>query len=114
MSRMERLKALIEQYGRLAIVLHFAVWIACVGLFTAVFHLGFGGDLPGALAEADVPGTAWLAEHLGAFGFALTAGYAVTQVLKLPRIALTLALTPILARRFGHVAPQATDVSPRG
>lgn len=104
MTRMDRLKRLVEEYGRLAIVFHFAVWFGCIGLMTVLLHLGFGESLPATLEEASVPGAQWMAEHLGAFGISLTGGYALTQLLKIPRIALTLALTPILARRLGHVA----------
>ena len=108
MTRMDRMKALFEAYGRLAVVLHFTVWFACIGLCTALVHLGLGATLPGVLESAAVPGAAWMADHLGAFGLALTGGYAITQLLKLPRIALTLALTPVLARRLGQ-APAAVD-----
>jgi hypothetical protein len=104
MTRMDRLKRLVEEYGRLAVILHFAVWFACIGLGTTLVHLGFGDSVRATLEEAAVPGARWMSDNLGTFGISLTGGYAITQLLKFPRIALTLALTPILARRLGHVS----------
>jgi len=99
---MDKLKALMERYGKVAIYLHFGVYLACLCLSTAAIHLGAGSlfDL-----DLDLAGAAWLAERWGAFGVSVAGGYACTQLLKLPRIALTLGFTPILARWLGHSEP---------
>lgn len=107
MNRVEQLKGLVARYGRLAIYLHFGVYLLCLCGATAAIHLGAGTLFPG-LDELDLAGAAWLAERWGAFGLSLAGGYACTQLLKLPRIALTLAFTPVLARWLGRVEDVAT------
>lgn len=104
-GRMDRMRALMEQYGRLAIFLHLVVWFACTGFFAAVAHFGLDA-LPGGVDAAVIPGAAWLEEKLGATGMALGLGYGATQVLKFPRFALTAFLTPLVARWIGR-APAA-------
>ncbi len=105
MSRVDRLKALIEQYGKFALVLHFVVYFLSIGVFTLLAHFGLGQAYAADLDPTAVPGAGWLQAQLGTFGLALAAGYGVTQLLKIPRFALTLALTPLLARRLGYAPP---------
>ncbi len=104
MSRIDRLKALIEEFGTFAVIFHFAVWFISIAVCTTVAHLGLSADFGAGLDPGTLPGAAWLEARLGTFGLALAAGYGVTQLLKIPRIAVTLALTPILARRFRPAA----------
>lgn len=104
-SRMEQVKALFERYGRLAVVLHFSIWFVSIALLSTLTHFGLTTRF-GGLDAAVVPGAAWLEARLGTVGLALAGGYAANQLLKVPRIALTLALTPMIARRLG-VPPAA-------
>ena len=105
MSRLDRMKALIEEYGTFAVIFHFTVWFISIAVCTAVAHLGLTADFAPGLDPGALPGAAWLEARLGTFGLALAAGYGVTQLLKIPRIAVTLAFTPLLARRFRSAAP---------
>ena len=81
-----RLKALMKRYGGLAVAIHLSIfwvtWVAFAGLIAAGFDLGAGAGagLVGLFAAAYVP----------------------TQLTKPPRVLLTLALTPAVARRLGR------------
>lgn len=78
-SRKERIKALIAEYGKTAVIFHFGVYFLVFGVGAGLFLLGAG--------EA----------HAGPLG-AAASGYALTQLTSPPRYALTFAVTPFLAR----------------
>lgn len=75
----ERYKALLTEFGATALVTWFAIFgVSIVGFATLI---KFGVEVDGAGGEAGTWGAAYLA----------------TQVIKPIRIALTLALTPLVA-----------------
>ncbi|MFZ5475588.1 MAG: FAM210A/B-like domain-containing protein [Myxococcota bacterium] len=81
-------KQRLEQYGKLGFVVYFSIFFLTIGLFAAMLKLGFAERIP------------WLASHAGD-GATLVAAYALTKLVQVPRIALTLAITPVIARRMG-------------
>jgi hypothetical protein len=82
-------KARLEQYGKLGIGIHFGIFFLTLGTFAGMLKLGLQDSIP------------WLASHAGD-GATLAAAYVLTQVVKVPRLAATLAITPIVARRLGR------------
>jgi len=87
-----RLKAVIDQYGRVAIITYFAIFgLALLG-FAVAAH--FGVQLKGTSGAA------------GTLGIA----YAATKVTQPLRILATLALTPVLGRLFGSQKATAPRV----
>ncbi|WP_375769923.1 hypothetical protein NR798_03270 [Archangium gephyra] len=77
---MERLQAFILRYGALALVVHYAIFGLCLAGFMLLINAGF--QVKGAVGAASTFGGAYLA----------------CQVIKIPRFALTFALTPVLDR----------------
>lgn len=75
----EKLKLLLEEYGRLALWVYLTIWLLVLGGFAIAISAGFKTESAGA--DAGVFLSAWLATKL-------------TQPL---RIAATLALTPVVA-----------------
>jgi hypothetical protein len=75
----EKLKALLEEYGGLALATYFVIFALTLAGFAIAISYGF--EVEGASGNVGLLGAAWLATKL-------------TQPL---RIAGTLALTPILA-----------------
>ncbi len=97
-SLMERLQAFITRYGMLALVVHYAIFGLCLGIFALLIRSGF--QLEGAGGAA------------GTFAGA----YAACQVIKIPRFAATFALTPVLdrlIRRLRKKGPASSDDPPR-
>jgi hypothetical protein len=80
-SLKERLKVLVEEYGTVAIVVHFSLFFLSMAAFAVLIHLGF--QVEGAGGAASTFGGAYLA----------------SQAIKPLRFALTLALTPVIGRR---------------
>lgn len=80
---MERFSALVAQYGKIAIAVHFIIYFAVIALFFVALTLGF-----------DVPG----AENSTSLWLRLGAAYAAAKILQPIRIVATLSLTPIVAR----------------
>ena len=77
----ERMKAFVAEYGFLAVVVHSVLF----GLFLAGFAVAiryFGFRPQSAASEAGVWGMAYVA----------------AQLIKIPRFALTFAVTPLVAR----------------
>ncbi len=74
----EKLKVLLEQYGRVALGTYVVIWLAVLAGFTLAFSAGFRSE--STPAEAGVLLGAWGATKL-------------TQPL---RIAATIALTPVV------------------
>jgi len=90
----ERFKALLAEYGRIAIGTYFGLFFLVLAGFSLLFSLGLekalGFEGPNALTGVGVLGAA----------------YAATKVAQPLRIFATLALTPVVARllkRFGLV-----------
>lgn len=78
--RMERLKALLAEYGRTAIVVYLVLFVVVLaGFMVAIGAAGYAPE--GAASGAGLIGAAWLATKL-------------TQPL---RILATLALTPLVS-----------------
>ena len=75
----EKLKLLLEEYGRLALWIYLSIWLAVLAGFAVAISVGFKTSSAGA--DAGVLLSAWVATKL-------------TQPL---RIAATLALTPVVA-----------------
>jgi hypothetical protein len=99
--KLEKLKALLAEYGRVAIWTYFAIFALVLPGFALAITNGF--QVESAKGGAGVLGAAWLATK-------------ATQPL---RIAATLALTPLIARfvkrfeRKGEQSGQASG-SPEG
>lgn len=86
MSR-ERLKALLAEYGRIALWTYFVLFgVVLVGFATAI---SLGVEIESAKGGAGLLGAAWIATKL-------------TQPL---RIGVTLALTPLVARVVRRLRP---------
>jgi len=84
--RMERVKALLAEYGRTAIVVYLAMFVLVfAGFLVAIGAAGYEPD--GAAGSAGLIGAAWLATKL-------------TQPL---RILATLALTPLVSAAVGRL-----------
>lgn len=84
----QRAKILIAEYGPAALVIYWLIFAVVFLLAAAGLKRGFGDVLGGY---------DW--GSLGIWGGA----YAVAKVLQIPRLALTAAITPKLAHRFGWV-----------
>ena len=80
-------RAKLERYGKLGLVVWFSIFACSIGLFTLLIKVGV--DWP------------WLTQHTGELG-PLAAGDVITKLLTIPRAALTLSVTPIIARRLGR------------
>jgi hypothetical protein len=96
-SLMERLQAFITRYGMLALVVHYAIFGLCLGIFALLIRSGFQWE--GATGAA------------GTFAGA----YAACQLIKIPRFAATFALTPLLdrlIRRLRNKGPASSDDPP--
>lgn len=100
----EKLKAIIEEYGTIAIATYFVIFaLVLLGFFFAILWGFEVGGVTGGLGVGGALGAAWVA----------------TKVTQPARILATLALTPILGmalRRF-HKAPaplaKEEEVDPR-
>ncbi len=87
---MARLKEFVVRYGFLALAVHYTLFALCLGVFMLLIHSGF--------------------EPEGASGAAGTfmGAYLACQAIKIPRFAVTFALTPLLdklIRRLRHKGP---------
>jgi hypothetical protein len=90
MAFRDKLKALIEEYGPIALVTYFVLFgLVLAGAFIAI-RLGFSPE--GTAGTAGTLGAAWL--------FAK-----VTQPI---RFGVTLALTPLVAKVWRHFRPKPT------
>jgi hypothetical protein len=87
----KRLKALLEEYGSLAIYTYLGLFVVVLAGFAAAIGLGFKAH--GAASGAGVLGAAYVATKL-------------TQPL---RILATVALTPVLAQVLKRWRPAAAE-----
>ena len=88
----EKLKSLLEEYGRVAVVTYLVIWLSALAGFTVAISMGFRPT--GVGSGAGLVLAVWVATKL-------------TQPL---RIAATLALTPIVAaalRKWRKTHPQS-------
>lgn len=83
-------RARLERYGKLGLVVWFSIFATSIAIFTLLVKVGV--DWP------------WLTQHTGDLG-PLAAGYVITKLLTIPRAALTLSVTPVIARRLGRGEP---------
>lgn len=87
---MKTWKQQLEQYGRLGLIVHFSIFGLTLIAMGALLKLGLAAELP------------YLKDHPEAqSGATIIAAYALTQLLKLPRLLLTLSLTPLIAKYTG-------------
>jgi hypothetical protein len=88
----ERFKDQIRRYGKLVVVIHLSIFFVTWAGFAFAISAGFqvGASASGA----------------GFLGL-MAAAYLPTQLTKPPRVLLTLALTPAVARRLGREAPES-------
>ncbi len=87
-SRGEQIKRLIEQYGKIAIVVHFSIMFLCIGGFAIAMRMGL-----------DLENTEMFSGKLGSMG-TLGLAYAATKILQPIRIPITVVLTPIVAKKW--------------
>ena len=90
---MNRLQQLITKYGWIALVLHYVIFFASLGIFAMAIELGF--DLEGSKSLPD----GWFAQWLFSWLPVKWVGaYIATKVVQPARIGLTLVLTPYVAK----------------
>lgn len=94
----DKLKLLLEEYGRVAIWVYLVIWLTVLAGFALAISLGF--DAKGGAAGLGILGAAWVATKL-------------TQPL---RIGATLLMTPVVAatlkRLRQRAEPQPVVVEP--
>ncbi len=117
-SRLEQLTDL----GRLGAIVHFAGYLACLAVCLVLVELGFKEEVQHAIGAAErfcrTHVSVWLADKLsmarageggttllGLNVATLGSAYIVTKVLSVPRMLLTLAITPAIARRLERSLP---------
>jgi apolipoprotein N-acyltransferase len=83
-------KAEIQRYGALGLAVWFSIFFLSIGVFWSLLRLGV--RLP------------WL-DGVGGDASTLLAAYLATKVLMVPRAILTLAVTPVLAKKLGKAPP---------
>ncbi len=86
-----KLKKLLAEYGRLALVVYLVLFVLTFVGSAIALKMGF--DLGGPSG------------NLGT----MAAAYAVTKLAQPIRIFITLALTPVVANVMGRRAPEASD-----
>ena len=79
----------LEVYGRLGIYVYIVIWLTTIAAFAVLIEMGLTQRIP------------WLAEHAAGGGATLVVAWALAKVLQIPRIALTLAVTPVIAKWIG-------------
>lgn len=130
-----RAKTRLEQLtdlGTLGALVHFAGYLCCLALCLALIEAGFRDELMGLVGSIERFARTWIGDGVanllakagsenGSFtilGFdAATLGgaYLVTKLLSPPRILLTLAITPLVARRIRkEPGPMPADEQPPG
>ena len=90
----ERLKELMESYGRLGIIIYFTIFFGSIAAFTIAIKSGFEVE-----SGSGKTGTVVIA-------------YAATKAIQPFRILATLALTPLVAKWTGRTKQPAEDTPP--
>lgn len=97
-----RWKDRLEELGRIGLFVHLAGFVVCMIAMSVGIQHGLLASWP------------WLAEHLPTGATTLVGAYALTKALSVPRIVITVTITPFLARVLGRplvpaVAPAVAD-----
>lgn len=99
-----KLKNLMDVYGRVGIGVYVALCVLTFGAAFLLLRVGLQDQFP-----------AWLLAYLPADGTTLIGAYALYKAMQVPRIAVAVVITPIIARWLGRVpvVPSAdTDHAP--
>jgi hypothetical protein len=89
----------LASLGMLGLVVHYICLATFVGLVALGLDMGLAERVP------------WVAERVGTAGIWIGA-YGLAKVLTIPRIALTVAITPFVARRIGYGQAPASSPEP--
>ncbi len=99
----DRLKALYEAYGQVAIWTYLILWLAVLGAYSAAIHMGV--EIEGASTEIDeeAKGLAaamwrWMSALFGSWAGVVFGAWVAVKATQPVRIIITLALTPVIAR----------------
>ena len=84
----------IEQYGSVGLTIYLSIFAVCLLSFYADFELGLAGYIPWLKDRPDL-----------ASGATFVAAYGLTKLLQPARIAITIAVTPIIAARLNLKLP---------
>ena len=93
---MERIKNLIEEYGRLVVIIHLLMWAVTFCVMFGVIQFGMRDWVVGHL-------TNWVGEEYAQAGTILVA-YAATKLTQPVRVMLLVVLVPIIKRRMDEKA----------
>lgn len=97
---MKNWKKELERYGNIGIIVYLSIFVITMASMVAALEFGLVSSLP------------WFRDHPEVTqGATFVAAWAMTKVLQIPRILLTLGLTPLLARWTGRVASPGTSDS---
>ena len=96
------IKALLSEYGLIALVFHFSVWCTSLATVYALLTLGLADSLAGVLSRLGLEGGALN----GAAGLAgrATATFGIVEAIGPARLALTVAATPKVSERARQYA----------
>jgi hypothetical protein len=96
------IKALLSEYGLIALVFHFSVWCTSLATVYALLTLGLADSLAGVLGRLGLDGGALN----GAAGLAgrATATFGIVEAIGPARLALTVAATPKVSERARQYA----------
>jgi hypothetical protein len=86
-------RARMARLGQLGLAVYLSTTCISMITFLGLLHFGFGEKL------------AWLNEHLPDGSTTVVGAYALTKIIQVPRIAFTVAFTPVLARWLGRELP---------
>lgn len=86
MSRVARWKAELARYGWVGLGVHYVGGALFLVTIYVLLSMGFQDRIP------------FLAEHIGEDAALLAGSYAAYKALMVPRLAVTVALTPLVAR----------------
>ncbi len=90
----------MARLGRLGLVVYLSTTCVSMITFLGLLHFGFGDSL------------AWIHDYVPAGSTTVVGAYALTKLIQLPRIAFTVAFTPIVARWLGREVPSAGPDAP--
>lgn len=91
-ARAQELLARIKAYGRLGFAVYVCIALATVAVLAVLLEFGVAQRVP------------WIAERAPA-GSTVVVAYGLYKALMIPRAALTLALTPLIARLLNRGKP---------
>ena len=88
---MSKIQDLIEEYGKIALVIYLTLWGLVVAITLGAIALGFTG------------------EKVSGIWAMFVASWVAAKITQLPRIAATLALTPVVAAWLRRNEPSETE-----